>query len=76
MSEITSVLSATSLLLWGYTSVVFWNYLLAFIVFRGRCTLCIAWYDLWVGIFIDEKNQKVYVFLLPCIGMVYQRKKA
>ena len=27
-----------------------------------------AWYDLWVGIFIDTRKRRVYVFPLPCLG--------
>lgn len=28
-----------------------------------------AWFDLWVGVFIDRKGKRVYVFPLPCIGV-------
>ena len=27
-----------------------------------------AWYDLWVGVFIDRPKRQVYIFPLPCIG--------
>lgn len=27
------------------------------------------WYDLWVGAFIDTKNQTVYICPVPCIGI-------
>jgi len=30
-----------------------------------------AWYDIWVGVFIDTKKKKVYVFPVPCIGVVF-----
>ena len=30
-----------------------------------------AWYDLWIGIFIDTKKQRVYVLPLPCIGLIF-----
>jgi hypothetical protein len=29
-----------------------------------------AWYDLWVGVFVDRPKQRVYVFPVPCIGLV------
>lgn len=30
----------------------------------------VAWYDLWVGVFIDRRKHRVYVFPLPCLGFV------
>lgn len=30
----------------------------------------VAWYDLWVGVFWDRKARKLYVLLLPCVGVV------
>jgi hypothetical protein len=32
-----------------------------------------AWYDLWVGLFIDRPKRRVYIFPLPCIGIVIER---
>jgi hypothetical protein len=29
-----------------------------------------AWYDLWVGIFIDRAKRKVYIFPFPTLGIV------
>lgn len=31
-----------------------------------------AWYDLWVGAYIDRKNRKVYIFPVPCVGLVIE----
>jgi hypothetical protein len=31
-----------------------------------------AWYDLWVGAFIDRPKRRLYVFPLPCLGIVIQ----
>jgi hypothetical protein len=32
---------------------------------RGRFRLSYAWYDLWVGAFVDTKQQRVYICLFP-----------
>ena len=29
-----------------------------------------AWYDLWVGVFIDTKKKWVYIFPLPMVGLI------
>ena len=29
-----------------------------------------AWYDIWVGVFVDTKKGKIYILPLPCIGVV------
>lgn len=34
-----------------------------------------AWFDLWVGVFIDRPKGRIYVFPLPCIGFVITRKR-
>ena len=31
-----------------------------------------AWYDLWVGLFIDRTKRRVYVFPVPCFGLVIE----
>lgn len=40
---------------------------------KWRVRLIFAWYDLWVGVFIDRPKRRVYVFPLPCIGVVIKR---
>lgn len=32
----------------------------------------IAWYDFWIGCFYDRMKRRIYVFPLPCIGVVIQ----
>ena len=32
-----------------------------------RVSVFLAWYDIWVGVYIDRKNKTVYVCLLPCV---------
>lgn len=34
--------------------------------------LLVAWYDLWVGVFIDVKGRKIYILPVPCVGIVIQ----
>lgn len=31
-----------------------------------------AWYDLWIGVFIDRPKRKIYIFPIPCIGVVFK----
>jgi len=35
-----------------------------------KVRLIFAWYDLWVGVFIDRAKRRAYVLLLPCCGIV------
>lgn len=34
-----------------------------------------AWYDLWIGVFIDKPKRRIYVFPLPCLGVVIQLRR-
>lgn len=29
-----------------------------------------AWFDLWVGVFIDRPKRRVFIFPIPCCGIV------
>lgn len=29
-----------------------------------------AWYDMWIGVYIDRKGKRVYILPLPCVGVV------
>ena len=33
-----------------------------------------AWFDLWIGVFVDWPKRRVYVFPVPCFGLVIQFK--
>jgi len=35
-----------------------------------RIKLLFAWYDLWIGFFIDKIKAKLYIFPIPCVGVV------
>jgi hypothetical protein len=37
-----------------------------------RITPLFAWYDIWIGVFIDRAKRKVYVFPVPCFGLVIE----
>jgi hypothetical protein len=36
-----------------------------------KIQLIFAWYDLWMGLFIDRKKQTVYLFLIPMVGIKF-----
>ena len=33
----------------------------------GNVRLSFAWYDLWIGLFIDSKKRKLYICLIPTL---------
>lgn len=39
-----------------------------------KAKLIFAWYDLWIGVFVDRQKKKVYVFLIPMVGVVISKK--
>lgn len=38
--------------------------------FRKRIRPIFAWYDFWVGAFYDRDKRRLYIFPIPCIGVV------
>jgi len=30
----------------------------------------VAWYDLWVGAYWDQKGRRLYILPIPCVGIV------
>jgi len=41
---------------------------------RGRLSLSFAWYDLWVGLYIDPVKGTIYICPLPTILITWRRK--
>ena len=39
-----------------------------------KVKLIFAWYDLWIGLFWDQKKRWLYVFPIPCFGIVIKFK--
>lgn len=39
-----------------------------------RVSLKFAWYDIWVGVFIDTKKRRVYVCPIPTILITIELK--
>jgi hypothetical protein len=35
-----------------------------------RIRLIVRWYDLWVGVFVDTQNRRLYVFPVPTLGLM------
>lgn len=38
-----------------------------------KITPLFAWYDIWVGVFVDVPKRRLYVFPIPCFGFVIER---
>lgn len=34
-----------------------------------------AWYDLWIGAYFDRVNRRLYIFPVPCFGIVVWRER-
>lgn len=32
----------------------------------------VAWYDIWIGVFVDTAKRRVYILPLPCIGIIVE----
>jgi hypothetical protein len=39
-----------------------------------KVSVLVAWYDFWIGIFIDTKKKAIYIFPIPCFGFVFYFK--
>jgi hypothetical protein len=37
----------------------------------NRLYLLVAWYDLWVGVFVNTPKKHLYLFPVPCVGLLY-----
>jgi hypothetical protein len=36
--------------------------------------LSLAWYDIWIGCYIDRKSFSIYICLLPCVVLKITKK--
>ena len=36
---------------------------------RWRIELVLAWYDFWVGVYVDRDKRTIYILPAPCIGV-------
>jgi hypothetical protein len=34
-----------------------------------KIKLFVAWYDFWIGVFVDRKKRKIYFLPIPCAGV-------
>ncbi|KUK77669.1 MAG: hypothetical protein XD93_0182 [candidate division WS6 bacterium 34_10] len=41
----------------------------------GNLKLSFAWYDLWIGLFIDTNKGKLYICLIPTLLVTIKLKK-
>lgn len=37
-----------------------------------KVSVIVAWYDLWVGVFVDTQRRRIYVLPVPCVGIVIE----
>ncbi len=35
----------------------------------GRFLIVAAWFDLWVGAYYNRTKRRLYLFLIPCVGV-------
>jgi hypothetical protein len=40
-----------------------------------KITPIFAWYDLWIGVFVDRPKARIYVFPIPCFGFVIETRR-
>jgi len=41
-----------------------------------KVTVRFAWYDMWMGVYVDRKARRVYVCPLPCLLFTFSRRHA
>jgi hypothetical protein len=44
-------------------------------VWRWRIRPVFAWFDLWVGVFVDRPKRRIYILPLPMVGIVIEWPK-
>lgn len=44
----------------------------AWFVTHTRVRLIVAWYDMWIGAYWDQRNRRLYLLPVPCVGLVIE----
>ncbi len=39
-----------------------------------KVSFIFAWYDLWIGLFWDQRKRRLYILPIPCVGIVVEFK--
>jgi hypothetical protein len=39
---------------------------------RWRVRPIVAWFDMWIGVFVDQAKHRVYVLPIPCVGVIIE----
>lgn len=37
-----------------------------------RASIVVAWYDMWIGLFVDMPKRRAFLFPVPCVGLLLE----
>lgn len=57
----------------GWFATVFISLILD--IFKVNHELVSKWYDLWIGVYIQEDKTSLYIFLIPTFGLKISLRK-